>query len=132
MPSEYRPFITRQMLKDEPETFFVFGDNILGLGYGGQAKEMRGEPNAFGIPTKYKSSMKSDAFFDDSDACYDAVSPIIKFRFNVLFNLLRSGRKTVVFPQAGIGTGLADLERKAPRIWALIQALHHELTKIKY
>jgi len=29
MPIEYRPFITRQMLKDEPETFFVFGDNIL-------------------------------------------------------------------------------------------------------
>lgn len=129
MPIEYRPFITRQMLQDEPDTVFVFGDNMLGLGYGGQAKEMRGESNAVGIPTKYKPSMKADAFFDDSDACYDAVAPFIEQTFMGLTYCLKSGRK-VVFPEAGIGTGLADLENKAPRIWALIQSLHLKLTEI--
>jgi len=130
MPIEYRQMITRQMLKDEPNTLFVFGDNMLRLGYGGQAKEMRGEPNAFGIPTKYKPSMKPHAFFDDSNDCYDRVTPHIRWRFGILANILKVGGK-VVFPQTGIGTGLADLERRAPRIWTLIQALHQQLMEIK-
>ncbi len=126
MPIEYREYITRQMLKDEPETLFVFGDNMLRLGYGGQAKEMRGEPNAMGIPTKWKPSMNADAFFDDSDECYHDVAGIIAYYFGLLTGHLKRGGK-VVFPAAGIGTGLADLEIKAPRIWQLIQNLQQEL-----
>jgi len=130
MPIEYRQFITRQMLQDEPNTTFVFGDNMLGLGYGGQAKEMRGEPNVIGIPTKYKPSMAADAFFDDSDECFNTAAFSIRECFHYLAHRLRNGGK-VVFPEAGIGTGLADLENKAPRIWALIQSLHQQLTEIK-
>jgi len=48
--------ITRQMLRAEPGTLWVFGDNLQRKGLGGQAKEMRGEPNAIGIPTKKGSS----------------------------------------------------------------------------
>src|SRR5712672_38215 len=130
MPIEYRQFITRQMLKDEPDTLFVFGDNMMGLGYGGQAKEMRDEPNSIGIPTKHSPSMAANAFFDDGDECYKGASPVIAYRFGLLAGHLHKGGK-VVFPEAGIGTGLADLEHKSPRIWALIQSLHQELTEIK-
>lgn len=130
MPLEYRQFITRQMLKDEPQTLFVFGDNMMGLGYGGQAAEMRGEPNAVGIPTKHSPATTAKAFFDDSDECFNQVLYTINYRFGILADYLKRGGK-VVFPEAGIGTGLADLELKAPRIWALIQALHQQLTEIK-
>lgn len=41
---EYRDHITRAMLRAEPEKLFVFGDNFVRTGFGGQAKEMRGEP----------------------------------------------------------------------------------------
>jgi len=37
MPIEYRKLITRPMLQQAPETLFVFGDNMLRKGLGGQA-----------------------------------------------------------------------------------------------
>jgi hypothetical protein len=44
--------ITREMVRADPSTVFVFGDNMARNGLAGQAKEMRGEPNAIGVPTK--------------------------------------------------------------------------------
>ncbi|MEC7290450.1 MAG: hypothetical protein VXW22_10215, partial [Pseudomonadota bacterium] len=43
--------IYRQDLRANPGTIYVFGDNTERVGLGGQAKEMRGEPNARGIAT---------------------------------------------------------------------------------
>jgi hypothetical protein len=118
MPIEKRDRITRQMLRDEPKTLFVFGDNLQRTGLGGQAKEMRGEPNAFGIPTKHRPSMDEKSFFRDSD--FEIVAPLIVDRFLELHSHLAC-RGKVVWPAAGIGTGLADLKNKAPRIWTLIE-----------
>lgn len=42
-------YIKRQDLKSNPNTQYLFGDNLKRSGFGGQAKEMRGEPNAIGI-----------------------------------------------------------------------------------
>lgn len=39
-------FITRQMVESAPNTIFVFGDNMLRVGMGGQAGAMRGCRNA--------------------------------------------------------------------------------------
>lgn len=67
MSFRYVKYITRQMMRAEPTTLFVFGDNLAQVGYGGQAKEMRGEPNAVGIPTKRKPSRTApDEFFTDN------------------------------------------------------------------
>jgi hypothetical protein len=130
MPIERRKHITRQMLRDEPNTLFVFGDNLAEYGLGGQAKEMRGEPNAVGIPTKRAPTMKANAFFDNSDACLAAVKPTILARFSLLdYHLSKGG--TVVFPEAGIGSGLADLATKSPKIWNLIQTEISHLENIK-
>ncbi len=127
MPIEKRKFITRRMLQAEPDTIFVFGDNMLGLGFGGQAKEMRGEPNAFGIPTKHKPSNKPDAFFTDEDFNGPAGTRIMMCLGDLL-RFQKQGRK-IVLPEDGIGTGLADLERRAPKIWAIIQRYMAELEK---
>lgn len=118
MPIEKRNIITRQMLRNEPKTLFVFGDNMQERGLGGQAKEMRGEPNAVGIPTKHEPSMREAAFFSDKDL--EAVKSTIGDRFDKLADHMLDGG-TVVFPSAGVGTGLADLEQKAPLIWNYIQ-----------
>jgi ribA/ribD-fused uncharacterized protein len=109
----HEPVVRRAMLRAEPDTLFVFGDNMRRAGMGGQAAEMRGEPNAVGIPTKVAPSMAPDAFFTDADLprALDAFAPA----FARLEAHLRAGGKIVV-PEAGIGGGLAQLAQRAPRI----------------
>lgn len=112
--------ITRAMLKAEPKTLFVFGDNVLRRGYGGQAAEMRGMPNAVGIPTKWAPSMHEDAFFADRD--FSRVFDLIWPKFQRLAHHLEKGGD-VVWPEDGIGTGRAQLKTRAPAIMVLIDQL---------
>ena len=109
----YVKHITRKMLRDNLDTLFVFGDNLARHGLGGQAKEMRGEPNAVGIPTKNFPGNGVYDFFSDDDL--PDAKPFIDKAFKQLINHLKSG-KNVIWPFYGIGTGLADLENKAPKI----------------
>lgn len=120
MPIRREPHITREMVRAEPETLWVFGDNLMRAGYGGQAKEMRGEPNAVGIPTKLAPRMDARAFLSDDDGVRYEFNLAAGLAFERLAQHLETGG-TVVFPSDGIGTGLADLERRAPRIWASLQ-----------
>lgn len=115
---EFRPFIHRKDLQQEPETLFVFGDNMMRKGLGGQAAAMRGEPNAVGIPTKELPSMAGNAFLSDADFARwkDASLP----DWSRLFYQARQGGK-IVWPEAGIGTGRARLEKKAPSIAGAIK-----------
>ena len=113
---EYRKHITRAMLKAEPEKLFVFGDNIHRKGYGGQAKEMRDEPNAVGIPTKVYPSMDEGAFFIDEDF------PVFVARAAKDFLRLSQHIGPIVWPKDGIGTGRAQLKERAPKIWFYIEA----------
>lgn len=120
-------WITRNMLKAEPDVLWVFGDNMERKGFGGQAAEMRGERNAVGIPTKIAPRRDEAAYFrdDDYEIAMKEMAPDIKR----LKDHLRSG-KTVVWPSAGIGTDRADLKNKAPKIWAEIQKLEKELEEL--
>ncbi|MCJ2128459.1 hypothetical protein [Methylobacterium sp. E-045] len=125
----YDERITRAMLRAEPDTLFVFGDNLLRKGLGGQAKEMRGEPNAVGIPTKREPTMRPAAFFSDNrssevEFIHASEPDIARLRAH----LMKGG--TVVLPEDGIGTGLADLERRSPRIWARLQSDLAELASL--
>lgn len=118
MPYSTRKFITRQMLRNEPDMLFVFGDNMIEQGLGGQAKEMRGEPNAVGIPTKRLPATRQSAFFRDGDL-RDARPKIEAAFLRLAFHLLKGGE--VVWPADGIGTGLAELKTRSPVIWCLIE-----------
>ena len=111
---EFKHFISREEVRNNRDIIYVYGDNLQGVGYGGQAKEMRGEPNTIGIPTKISPSK----YFTDDDY-YKAVT-IILSRFQAIYNyLLRD--YTVVIPSAGIGTGRAKLAEKAPKIWKVLK-----------
>ena len=110
---EQRQRITREMLRAERDKLFVFGDNMLRCGYGGQAAVMRGEPNAVGIPTKWRPSMEDAAFFRDFD--FPTIKRDLDEAMTRLHRHMRQGGG-VVWPADGVGTGLAKLPTRAPRI----------------
>lgn len=87
-------------------------------GFGGQAAEMRGEPNAFGIPTKWKSTMEHDAFFRDFQ--FPAVKLLLDDLLANLFSHALNG-SVIVWPEDGIGTGLSKLSTTSPLAWQYIE-----------
>ncbi len=105
--------ITRAHVKQNLETIFLFGDNMQRTGFGGQAAEMRGEPNSLGIPTKWSPYTGDKAYFCDDDLV--KVQKYVDFPFDVAIAWLKAGRD-VCIPTDGFGTGLAKLEEKAPVI----------------
>lgn len=107
--------IGRAMVRGHPDILFVFGDNMLRRGLKGQAAAMRGEPNALGIPVKWRPSKDDDAYFTDQDADREEVRQSILQSFQLIRDTLDAGR-CVVIPADGIGTGLAQLPERAPRI----------------
>jgi hypothetical protein len=102
--------ITREMVRADRNTIFVFGDNMVRRGLGGQAQEMRGEPNTIGVPTKWTPHREMRAYFTDKD--FPRVMDDIQAAFDLMAEALHAGRN-VVIPADGLGTGLADLTRRA-------------------
>lgn len=121
------PVITRQDLWNNRQALFVFGDNMQRSGRGGQAEEMRGEPNAVGIPTKKSPAMTANAFFSDAD--FDRAKVEIDKEFHRLEEHVRRGG-VVVYPKDGIGTGRAKLKDKAPKIAEYIQKRSADLISL--
>jgi hypothetical protein len=112
--------ISRSDLQANPNTLFVFGDNMQRKGRKGQAAEMRGEPNAVGIPTKWLPATTEDAYFSDDAWRSHEVKSAIEEAFKKLEAHLASGRD-VVLPADGIGTGLAELPTRAPKLFARLE-----------
>ncbi len=110
---EIRDHITRADVRAEKDKIFLFGDNLTERGFGGQAKEMRGEENAVGIPTKKAPSNHSNSFFTDKE--FAANKQAIDEAFSKI-----PPDKTIVIPKAGLGTGLAQLQEKAPNTFAYL------------
>lgn len=129
MPVLFMSSITREFVRSHQTWLFVFGDNLAKKGLGGQAKEMRGEPNAIGIATKRSPSMNSDAFFSDSDIHNVIVMGAIKDSFRILEFHLLSG-DVVVIPKNGVGGGLANLPVNAPLIDTFIKDSIERLVNI--
>lgn len=124
MPIIYQKFIFRSDLQANPDVYYVFGDNDCREGKGGQAKEMRGEPNAIGIRTKKAPTYEKHDFYFDWD--YDANIAKISEDFERVRLLLGQG-KTVIYPQDGVGTGRANLLLTAPKTLQFIQVVESEL-----
>lgn len=118
MPALVVNKLSRAEIKQHPEWLYVFGDNFERRGLGGQAKECRGEPNAVGIPTKRAPSQKAWAFLTDGD--YDVWVRETAADWARIAEAMDNGQ-TVVWPANGIGTGLAELKKRAPKIWRELQ-----------
>lgn len=128
MPINLVSVIDQALLDDalKRQALVVFGDNAAGYGRGGQAKHARGHPAAVGIPTKRSPY----AFFSDAD--FDSYAVVSAPRWRLLATHIQDGG-FVFWPEAGIGTGRAQLAQRAPRIWRHVQrctARLHELSDL--
>jgi hypothetical protein len=112
-------FISREDLQANPDTLYAFGDNERRRGYGGQAKAMRGEPNAVGVRTKRKPARNSPDDFWSDDTYEQNCRMIAEDLVRVHAHLSAGG--DVVLPEDGLGTGLAELATRAPRTFAYLQ-----------
>jgi hypothetical protein len=112
--------IIRATLRANPDKIFLFGDNLAGEGRGGQAREMRGEPNAVGIPTKKRPKMFVGSFFNDAE--YEANCAAM----DAAFAKIPAGAHVIV-PAAGLGTGLAQLPERAPRTFEYLKKRLEEI-----
>lgn len=119
MPILLQKRIYRDDLRNNPGCLYVFGDNELRQGMGGQAGEMRGEPNAIGIAT-----LKMPEYWTDDD--YHRQCTVLDWDFAPLF-YAKSEKRIIILPADGIGTGIADLERRAPKTFQYLQKLWRDL-----
>lgn len=103
---------TKAQVRSNPETIFVFGDNLARKGTGGQAKACRDEPNTIGIVTKWDEKRNPGSYMYDTTLTLHR--GVISSGFYEVESALRDG-KTVVFPADGVGTGLANLAQNAPQ-----------------
>ena len=113
----YQKRIYREDLQANPNVYYLFGDNVKHIGLGGQAAEMRGEPNAIGIPTKTAPGMADEDFFNDRDFAKNI--DVIAEAFHKVTELPKDS--IVVIPLNGLGTGLAELDTRAPRTYSYLR-----------
>jgi hypothetical protein len=97
--------------KNESNVLFVFGDNTIRVGKGGQAI-IRHCDNAYGVATKITPGYNKKNYFNDNNI-RDNIA-IIKNDLEKLLQVSKSYRN-IYFPRDGLGTGLSDLQNKAPR-----------------
>lgn len=99
---------------------FVFGDNNVGFGKGGQAI-IRDEPNATGIPTKKYPNSDKDSFYSDVE--FDENVDHINKSIDNIKELIKSDHYIgIVLPEDGFGTGLAELPKRAPNTYKYLTA----------
>lgn len=112
------PFISRELVQANPDWYFVFGDNLRREGLGGQAAAMRHEPNAVGIATKRAPGTDDDDYFSD-DCEQDIVLSYVDCQ--KLATLMETNR-VIVLPTEPLGSGLSELDKRAPSIYGAINA----------
>lgn len=125
MPVIFQSFIKRDDLKRNRTVKYLFGDNLVRKGFGGQAKEMRGEPNSIGVATKKLPSLDPNAFFTDLE--YEENIRQIELDLQAAFEHVESGG-ILIIPSDGLGTGLSKLKEMAPKT---NQFLESQIDKLK-
>ena len=95
---------------NNPQNLYVFGDNTIRVGKGGQA-QIRDCANSFGIATKRYPTMEDNAFFIDDDSMSDL--DYILADIEELHNI-KDQYENIVFPYDGLGTGLSKMPTSCP------------------
>jgi len=124
----WRGYWTPEDVRAHPHALFVFGDNLIRTGTKGQASIRAAGPNVVGwitkkLPQLTAASFLSDMELDSNAQLFDSCTAEI-LRLAPQYDV-------IYFPEDGLGTGLTQLEVRAPRTWDLmqlkLQALLHQL-----
>ena len=114
---ETMDMFTEEIVKANPNKLFVFGDNMLRYGKGGQAI-IRDLPNTLGIVTKREPRTGKGAYFSDAEDEMDTLLQDIR----KLWLISRCNTFThIVFPTKGIGTGRARMKSKSPILYKMMK-----------
>ena len=123
-------FWTRESVAAQPDKIFLFGDNFedAKTGYVPSSTQavIRGLPNAIGISTKFNRRTNTDSFMDDST--YEEFKEHVDKQIETAIELAEETGKTIIVPENGIGTGKAQLEKRAPKSFAYLK---QELDKLR-
>ena len=102
---------TPKLVRENTNIYFVFGDNLIKQGKGGQAI-IRDFKNTIGVPTKKYPSNHKKSFMTDEEL--EQNKKVINTAFAKIKTKLREGYY-IALPVNGLGTGLAKLSEKAPK-----------------
>ena len=125
----YKGYWTVAAAKKNKSYMFIYGDNNVGFGHGGQAI-IRSEPNAFGIPTKKYPDNDPTSFYTD-DEYEDNVKNISNAMLKIIKVLTDKKNKFegIILPENGLGTGLANLPNKAPKTYDYLKRTMKDFIK---
>ena len=117
--------ITPAYVRKNQNTLFVFGDNDLREGKGGQAA-IRDEPNAMGLRTKKKPKTTEDSYYSDEE--YESNIRKMSNDLNKIKEASKQYQSTYYIP--GIGEGRAKLKQKAPKTYRWLKNKLNELNRV--
>ena len=128
----FEGFWTEESVEKDSANLYIFGDNNIGEGCGGQAI-IRNLSNSLGIPTKKLPTMNDNAFYSDEE--FEDNKKHIDDSISIIRQ--EAGKyAAVVFPKDGFGTGLAMLPTVAPKTFEYVesevQVLQEYLTNTKF
>ena len=125
----YQGYWTREEVESQTDKVFLFGDNTddrVNTHYVPTRTQavIRGLDNAIGIDTKKNRGTSESSYFTDVD--FD----IFKAQVDEAIQHAINSGKTIVIPADGIGTGKAELEKRAPKVFAYLQQRLDELKNL--
>lgn len=123
----YDGFWDKHIARKYHNYLFIYGDNDIGSGCGGQAI-IRKEPNACGIPTKRSPNNRDSSFYRDSE--YEFNVEKIDCAISIIKARLKTGKyKGIIYPISGLGTGLSQLDTRAPLTFKYLNKAIRKLFK---
>jgi len=117
-----------EQCKNNPDKLYVFGDNTIRKGNGGQAS-IRNAINSIGIATKRLPSSNKHSYFEDNYEEYEIIAEDIE---KVIVEYKVGEYKTLVLPQDGLGTGLSEMPQRAPDLFNWMNGVLSEVLNINY
>lgn len=131
-----KKFYNRQEVAENTDKVYLFGDNIKDAVDAANGNPhipiktqavIRGLDNAIGIPTKRNREHYADSYFGNTDDDFNLFKKGVDEAIAKARQAIAEG-KQVIIPAEGIGTGAAQLQTKAPRLFEYLQT---ELNKLE-
>ena len=114
-------YFSPEQCRANPRNLYVFGDNVDECGLGGQAC-IREEPNSIGVCTKERPDNEEDAFFKDNAASLAQLLDDLGWLSALAAGRFSKGHyDNLVLPADGLGTGFAELDKRAPRLFQILK-----------